>query len=221
MRPDDVRPHRHHARHQSQQAEPSRRIEERGTEPGNFFTLSLISFLHQANRCPVGLALGNRAAGGSLAAPRAQDLSPPRPINDDICSLQCLDRRRGGSRGGGGRPCWGSRLRSCVILGRRLIGLRLPGGTCTHWKAPPGHGTRQSYFLAFLRRGPHLGPVIQLDHMRPGDPVTLAIDAYPERRIHGHVESVPLHFRMPLRPGGGGMVEAALERAPLLLVPNS
>jgi membrane fusion protein (multidrug efflux system) len=31
---------------------------------------------------------------------------------------------------------------------------------------------------------------IQLDHMRPGDPVTLAIDAYPERRIHGHVDSV-------------------------------
>jgi membrane fusion protein (multidrug efflux system) len=35
----------------------------------------------------------------------------------------------------------------------------------------------------------------QLDHMRPGDPVTLAIDAYPERRIHGHVESV--------QPGSG------------------
>jgi membrane fusion protein (multidrug efflux system) len=36
---------------------------------------------------------------------------------------------------------------------------------------------------------------IQLDQMRPGDPVTLAIDAYPERRIHGHVESV--------QPGSG------------------
>ena len=35
----------------------------------------------------------------------------------------------------------------------------------------------------------------QLDHMRPGDPVTLAIDAYPERRIRGHVESV--------QPGSG------------------
>jgi membrane fusion protein, multidrug efflux system len=35
----------------------------------------------------------------------------------------------------------------------------------------------------------------QLDHMRPGDAVTLAIDAYPERRIHGHVESV--------QPGSG------------------
>jgi membrane fusion protein (multidrug efflux system) len=35
----------------------------------------------------------------------------------------------------------------------------------------------------------------QLDQMRPGDPVTLAIDAYPERRIHGHVESV--------QPGSG------------------
>jgi membrane fusion protein (multidrug efflux system) len=36
---------------------------------------------------------------------------------------------------------------------------------------------------------------IQLDHMRAGDPVTLAIDAYPERKIHGHVESV--------QPGSG------------------
>jgi Cation efflux system protein CusB domain 1 len=36
---------------------------------------------------------------------------------------------------------------------------------------------------------------IQLDHMRPGDPATLAIDAYAERTIHGHVESV--------QPGSG------------------
>ena len=36
---------------------------------------------------------------------------------------------------------------------------------------------------------------IQLDHMRPGDPVTLAIDAYPERTIRGHVDSV--------QPGSG------------------
>jgi membrane fusion protein (multidrug efflux system) len=36
---------------------------------------------------------------------------------------------------------------------------------------------------------------IQLDHMRPGDLVTLAIDAYPERKIIGHVESV--------QPGSG------------------
>src|SRR4029078_11004785 len=36
---------------------------------------------------------------------------------------------------------------------------------------------------------------IQLDHMQPGDPVTLAIDAYPERKIHGPVESV--------QPGSG------------------
>jgi membrane fusion protein (multidrug efflux system) len=35
----------------------------------------------------------------------------------------------------------------------------------------------------------------QLDHMRSGDPVTIAIDAYPERRIRGHVESV--------QPGSG------------------
>ena len=31
--------------------------------------------------------------------------------------------------------------------------------------------------------------------MRPGEPVTLAIDAYPERTIHGHVDSV--------QPGSG------------------
>jgi membrane fusion protein, multidrug efflux system len=36
---------------------------------------------------------------------------------------------------------------------------------------------------------------IQLRHMRPGDPVTLAIDAYPDRIIHGHVDSV--------QPGSG------------------
>ena len=35
----------------------------------------------------------------------------------------------------------------------------------------------------------------QLDAMRPGDPVTLEIDAYPERAIHGHVASV--------QPGSG------------------
>jgi membrane fusion protein (multidrug efflux system) len=36
---------------------------------------------------------------------------------------------------------------------------------------------------------------IQLDHMRPGEPVTLEIDAYPERKIRGHVDSV--------QPGSG------------------
>jgi membrane fusion protein (multidrug efflux system) len=36
---------------------------------------------------------------------------------------------------------------------------------------------------------------IQLDHMRPGEPVTLRIDAYPEREIRGHVDSV--------QPGSG------------------
>ena len=35
----------------------------------------------------------------------------------------------------------------------------------------------------------------QLDHMRRGDPVTLKIDAYPERTIRGHVDSV--------QPGSG------------------
>jgi membrane fusion protein (multidrug efflux system) len=36
---------------------------------------------------------------------------------------------------------------------------------------------------------------IQLDRMRPGEPVTLNIDAYPERAIRGHVDSV--------QPGSG------------------
>jgi membrane fusion protein (multidrug efflux system) len=36
---------------------------------------------------------------------------------------------------------------------------------------------------------------IQLDRMRPGEPVTLAIDAYPEGAIRGHVDSV--------QPGSG------------------
>ena len=36
---------------------------------------------------------------------------------------------------------------------------------------------------------------IQLDHMRPGEPVTIDIDAYPERTIGGHVASV--------QPGSG------------------
>jgi membrane fusion protein, multidrug efflux system len=36
---------------------------------------------------------------------------------------------------------------------------------------------------------------IQLDRMRPGEPVTLEIDAYPERAIRGHVDSV--------QPGSG------------------
>jgi len=36
---------------------------------------------------------------------------------------------------------------------------------------------------------------IQLDRMRPGDPVTLVIDAYPGRTIRGHVDSV--------QPGSG------------------
>ena len=35
----------------------------------------------------------------------------------------------------------------------------------------------------------------QLDAMRPNEPVTLHIDAYPERAIHGHVASV--------QPGSG------------------
>jgi membrane fusion protein (multidrug efflux system) len=35
----------------------------------------------------------------------------------------------------------------------------------------------------------------QLDHMRPGDKVTLSIDAYPDHKIDGHVASV--------QPGSG------------------
>ena len=36
---------------------------------------------------------------------------------------------------------------------------------------------------------------VQLDHMRPGEVVTLRVDAYPERKFHGHVDSV--------QPGSG------------------
>jgi membrane fusion protein (multidrug efflux system) len=36
---------------------------------------------------------------------------------------------------------------------------------------------------------------IQLDRMRPGEPVTLEIDAYPGRAIRGHVDSI--------QPGSG------------------
>jgi membrane fusion protein (multidrug efflux system) len=35
----------------------------------------------------------------------------------------------------------------------------------------------------------------QLDHMRAGQPLTIHIDAYPDRTIHGHVASV--------QPGSG------------------
>ena len=35
----------------------------------------------------------------------------------------------------------------------------------------------------------------ELDRMRPGQPVTMAIDAYPGRDFHGHVESI--------QPGSG------------------
>ena len=35
----------------------------------------------------------------------------------------------------------------------------------------------------------------QLDAMRPGQPVTFEIDAYPDRNVHGHVASV--------QPGSG------------------
>src|SRR5437868_11863229 len=52
---------------------------------------------------------------------------PPSTLSEyiNIYSLQWLDRRRGGSRGGGGRPRWGGRLRSRSIFGRRVIGYRL------------------------------------------------------------------------------------------------
>jgi hypothetical protein len=52
-------------------------------------------------------------------------MSVHRYLNNNNYSLQWLDRRRGGSRGGGGRPRWGGRLRNCLIFGRRPIGHRL------------------------------------------------------------------------------------------------
>jgi membrane fusion protein, multidrug efflux system len=62
----------------------------------------------------------------------------------------------------------------------------------------------------------------QLDAMRPGEPVTLAIDAYPERAIHGHVDSVQpgsgtAFSLLPAQNATGNFVKI-VQRVPVKLV---
>jgi membrane fusion protein, multidrug efflux system len=62
----------------------------------------------------------------------------------------------------------------------------------------------------------------QLDAMRPGDPVTLEIDAYPERTIHGHVASVQpgsgtAFSLLPVENATGNYVKI-VQRVPVKLV---
>ena len=62
----------------------------------------------------------------------------------------------------------------------------------------------------------------QLDHMRPGEPVTLHIDAYPERAIHGHVASVQpgsgtAFSLLPVENATGNYVKI-VQRVPVKLV---
>jgi membrane fusion protein (multidrug efflux system) len=64
----------------------------------------------------------------------------------------------------------------------------------------------------------------QLDHMRPGQPVTLEIDAYPERTIHGHVASVQpgsgtAFSLLPVENATGNYVKI-VQRVPVKLVMN-
>jgi membrane fusion protein, multidrug efflux system len=62
----------------------------------------------------------------------------------------------------------------------------------------------------------------QLDHMRPGQPVTLKIDAYPERTIHGHVASVqsgsgPAFSLLPPENATGNFVKI-VQRVPVKII---
>ncbi len=64
----------------------------------------------------------------------------------------------------------------------------------------------------------------QLDYMRPGQPVTLEIDAYPERTIHGHVASVQpgsgtAFSLLPAENATGNYVKI-VQRVPVKLVMN-
>ncbi len=63
---------------------------------------------------------------------------------------------------------------------------------------------------------------IQLDYMRPGQPVTLEIDAYPERTIHGRVASVQsgsgtAFSLLPVQNATGNYVKI-VQRVPVKLV---
>jgi membrane fusion protein (multidrug efflux system) len=62
----------------------------------------------------------------------------------------------------------------------------------------------------------------QLDHMRPGQSVTLKIDAYPERAINGHVDSVqsgsgPAFSLLPPENATGNYVKI-VQRVPVKIV---
>ncbi len=62
----------------------------------------------------------------------------------------------------------------------------------------------------------------QLDHMRPGEPVTLKIDAYPEREIRGHVASVqpgsgPAFSLLPPENATGNYVKI-VQRVPVKII---
>jgi membrane fusion protein (multidrug efflux system) len=62
----------------------------------------------------------------------------------------------------------------------------------------------------------------QLDAMRPGQPVTLEADAYPERTIHGHVDSVQLgsgtaFSLLPVQNATGNYVKI-VQRVPVKIV---
>ena len=64
----------------------------------------------------------------------------------------------------------------------------------------------------------------QLDYMRPGQPVTLEIDAYPERTIHAHVDSVQpgsgtAFSLLPVENATGNYVKI-VQRVPVKLVMN-
>jgi membrane fusion protein, multidrug efflux system len=65
----------------------------------------------------------------------------------------------------------------------------------------------------------------QLDHMRPGEPVTLAIDAYPDRIVRGHVDSIQpgsgtAFSLLPAQNATGNYVKV-VQRVPVKLVIDS
>jgi membrane fusion protein, multidrug efflux system len=62
----------------------------------------------------------------------------------------------------------------------------------------------------------------QLDRMRPGQPVDMAIDAYPERHFHGHVDSVqpgsgPAFSLLPPENATGNYVKI-VQRVPVKII---
>jgi len=62
----------------------------------------------------------------------------------------------------------------------------------------------------------------QLDHMRPGQPVDMEVDAYPERAFHGHVDSVqpgsgPAFSLLPPENATGNYVKI-VQRVPVKVI---